>query len=93
MPADVKSYITIVKMMLFLTIWIHIQACIWYLITKHNGIESNYIPVGAKLIHLIDGKPPFERIIGYCAEERIGYKTTMGWFFQLTDDRYTIDEP
>jgi hypothetical protein len=29
-PSHIKSYIMIFKMSLFLTIWIHIQACIWY---------------------------------------------------------------
>ena len=81
----------IFKMSLFLTIWIHIQACIWYQFTKYNGIVENHIPKGGEFIHLIDGEPPFERLIGYCAEKRQGFSISFGCFLDLKDVLYDID--
>ena len=91
-PSDQKSYINIFKMSLFLTIWIHLQTCIWYQVVKHNGLIANYIPEGGEFIHLVDGETAFDRLIGYCAEKKQGYRFTVGWFFLLTDDLYDIEE-
>ena len=76
----------IFKMSLFLSIWIHIQTCIWYQVVKHNGNIDNYLPQNAEFIHLIDGETVFDRLIGYCAEKKVKYGLSIGWFFELTDD-------
>lgn len=80
-------------MSLFLSLWIHIQTCIWFTVTKHNGLIKNHIPPGGEFIHVIDATPPFDRVIGYCANKRIGYARSIAWYLQLTNDQYDIEDP